>query len=123
MAHPTHWMSKGRGRPNIVRTAIQSTPRLLPSSPSQCNIMQHATHSSGRYAHLLKADVPRFHTSRTDLDNLVKLVLDSLNEHAYEDDRQVGDWGISVSVRDCDWDAWMDAWMRAWMDGQACLDD
>ena len=48
-----------------------------------------STNSSGRYAHLLKADVPRFHTARTDLDNLVKLVLDSLNEHAYEDDRQV----------------------------------
>lgn len=48
---------------------------------------------SGRYSHLLKSDVPRFHTSRVDLDNLVKLVLDSLNEHAYEDDRQV------VSVR------------------------
>lgn len=44
---------------------------------------------SGRYAHLLKENVPRFHTARTDLDNLVKLVLDSINEVAYEDDRQV----------------------------------
>ena len=27
--------------------------------------------------------------ARTDLDNLVKLVLDSLNEYAYVDDRQI----------------------------------
>lgn len=42
-----------------------------------------------RYSHLLKKDSPRFHVARTDLDNLVKLVLDSINEYAYEDDRQV----------------------------------
>lgn len=46
-----------------------------------------------RYSHLLRDNAPQFHTSRTDLDNLVKMVLDSINEHAYEDDRQV------VSVR------------------------
>lgn len=76
-------------------------PPLAPTVPSQNkqnNQKQQKTNknSSGRYAHLLKPDVPRFHTARTDLDNLVKLVLDSLNEYAYEDDRQARRHGFFV---------------------------
>jgi Holliday junction resolvase RusA-like endonuclease len=38
----------------------------------------------------IKSDAPgKFHVSRTDIDNLAKFVLDSLNGILYEDDRQV----------------------------------
>ena len=44
---------------------------------------------SGRYSHLLKPTAPRYHSSRKDLDNLVKFVMDALNAKAYKDDGQV----------------------------------
>ena len=37
----------------------------------------------------LREDAPTFHTSSPDVDNLGKFVLDALNGHAYNDDRQI----------------------------------
>jgi len=47
----------------------------------------------GKYSSLLKQNAPIWHTNRKDLDNLIKFVLDSLNNVAYVDDSQV------VSIR------------------------
>eukprot|EP01041_Mallomonas_annulata_P013305 gene13305-28190_t len=44
---------------------------------------------TGKYSHILKEDAPSWHTSRKDIDNLAKFVLDALNEKAYVDDRQI----------------------------------
>jgi Holliday junction resolvase RusA-like endonuclease len=44
----------------------------------------HLTKAGG-----LRVSAPRFHTNTPDVDNLVKLVLDSLNGEFYKDDRQV----------------------------------
>ena len=44
---------------------------------------------SGKYKHILKENMPYYHSNRKDLDNLIKFVLDSLNKHAYIDDSQI----------------------------------
>ena len=44
---------------------------------------------TGKYSSILKNDAPTWHTSRKDLDNLVKFVLDCLNKKVYIDDAQV----------------------------------
>ena len=44
---------------------------------------------TGRYKHLLKDKAPEYHTTKPDIDNLVKFVADSLNKVFYEDDSQV----------------------------------
>ena len=58
---------------------------------------------TGKFAHLLRSDAPNWHTNRNgimqsicpvefnllDIDNLVKFVMDALNEKAFIDDRQV----------------------------------
>merc|ERR1711918_230176 len=54
-----------------------------------------AHYRNGKFSHLLKEDAPRYHTRRIDIDNLIKMVLDSLNGYAYHDDKQV------VAIRAC----------------------
>lgn len=54
-----------------------------------------AHYRGGKFSHILKADAPRYHTRRIDIDNLIKMVLDSLNGYAYHDDKQV------VAIRAC----------------------
>ena len=53
--------------------------------------MQRPKHHfrSGKYKHLLKKEVPFFHSSTPDLDNIVKLVADALNGVFYKDDSQI----------------------------------
>lgn len=42
---------------------------------------------TGKNAHLLKDNAPRFHTSTPDMDNLIKFVCDSLNGVFWSDDK------------------------------------
>jgi len=44
---------------------------------------------TGKYSHILKDNAPTWHTSRADIDNYVKLVLDALNGVFYKDDSQI----------------------------------
>jgi Holliday junction resolvase RusA-like endonuclease len=44
---------------------------------------------TGKNSHLLKEGISNWHSTRKDLDNLIKFVLDSLNKKAYLDDSQV----------------------------------
>tara|TARA_R110002033_G_scaffold136457_2_gene175948 strand:- start:1107 stop:1514 length:408 start_codon:yes stop_codon:yes gene_type:complete len=48
-----------------------------------------AHYRTGKYSHILKDNAPTWHTSRGDIDNYVKLVLDALNGVFYNDDSQV----------------------------------
>lgn len=52
-------------------------------------------YGTGRNAGLLKASAPSLHTSKPDLDNLAKMILDALNGTAYYDDSHVSDFRIS----------------------------
>lgn len=44
---------------------------------------------SGKQSHLLKPEIPNFHTSRPDVDNLTKFVMDALNGIYWKDDSQI----------------------------------
>lgn len=70
---------------------------------------------TGKSAHLLRPDAPRWHTSKPDADKLERAVLDSLTAVIYRDDAQVallhaakvwctGDEmpGVVVTVREID---------------------
>ena len=41
---------------------------------------------TGRYSHLLKSDAPKLHTSKPDIDNIVKFYLDALTGSFWKDD-------------------------------------
>jgi len=44
---------------------------------------------SGRYAEQMKDSAPKYNTSRKDIDNLCKFILDALNKKLYDDDSQI----------------------------------
>ena len=41
---------------------------------------------TGRYSHLLKTDAPKLHTSKPDIDNIVKFYLDAMTGAFWRDD-------------------------------------
>lgn len=49
---------------------------------------------TGKHAGELKDSAPFYHTSKSDIDNLIKFVMDSLNGVYYKDDKQI--YGISA---------------------------
>ena len=44
---------------------------------------------TGKFSNILKKDITPFNTSKRDIDNFVKFVLDSLNKKMYIDDSQI----------------------------------
>ena len=44
---------------------------------------------TGKYSHLLKNSSPKYNTSKKDVDNMAKFVLDALNNKLYVDDCQI----------------------------------
>jgi Holliday junction resolvase RusA-like endonuclease len=46
-------------------------------------------YKSGKNANVLKDTSPKYNTNNKDLDNMVKFVLDALNDKLYLDDRQI----------------------------------
>ena len=44
---------------------------------------------TGKFSNMLKKNAPKFNTSKRDIDNFVKFVLDSLNKKMYVDDSQI----------------------------------
>jgi len=43
-------------------------------------------YKTGKNAHILKDSAPKYNTNNKDLDNMVKFVLDALNDKLYNDD-------------------------------------
>ena len=48
---------------------------------------------TGRFATMIRETAPKHHTTKPDVDNLIKFCLDAMNNHVYEDDKLV----VSVS--------------------------
>ena len=46
-------------------------------------------YKSGKNSHILKDDAPLYNINNKDLDNMVKFVLDALNDKLYVDDSQI----------------------------------
>jgi Holliday junction resolvase RusA-like endonuclease len=96
-----HRVSRGRmynPSMHLEQDFLKACTPYLPSSPLEGALEAHLhfyfsrpkTHfRAGKLAHVLRPGSPKYHCGRKDLDNLVKLVLDSLNGKAYVDDGQV----------------------------------
>ena len=48
-----------------------------------------AHYRTGRYSHLLKENAPKLHTSKPDIDNMVKFYLDAMTGSFWKDDAYV----------------------------------
>ena len=46
---------------------------------------------TGKYSHLLKDNIPIYHTSRPDIDNLIKFYLDCMTGLYWKDDADIYD--------------------------------
>jgi len=96
-----HMLSKGRMyNPSGMhqREFAKACESFLPSKPLEGPIEAKMIFyfsrpkyqfRTGKNSHLLKDGISHWHSTRKDLDNLIKFVLDSLNKKAYVDDGQV----------------------------------
>jgi Holliday junction resolvase RusA-like endonuclease len=71
--------------------SIENFPSEKMTKPIQCILQFHCkrprTHfRSGKYAHVMKNTAPKYNVNNKDLDNMVKFVLDALNDKLYTDD-------------------------------------
>ena len=62
--------------------------------PIQCILKFYSSrpkshYRTGKYSHLLKNSAPKYNTSKKDVDNMAKFVLDALNNKLYVDDCQI----------------------------------
>ena len=48
-----------------------------------------AHYRSGRYSHLLKNNAPTLHTSKPDIDNIIKFYLDAMTGLFWKDDASI----------------------------------
>lgn len=79
---------------DFLAKALKSAPKSLEYGPISMTLEFYVDrpkshYRTGKYSHLLKDNAPTWHTSRADIDNYVKLVLDALNGAYYKDDSQV----------------------------------
>ena len=78
----------------FLAKAIKSAPKSPVYGPISMTLEFYvarpkAHYRTGKYSHILKDNAPTWHTSRADIDNYVKLVLDALNGVFYKDDSQI----------------------------------
>ena len=75
--------------------AIESSPEGLPkekmTKPIRCVLNFYCKrpknhYKTGKYANILKDAAPKYNINNKDLDNMVKFVLDALNDKLYVDD-------------------------------------
>ena len=71
--------------------AIGELPTEKMSNPIKCQLHFFCKrpknhYKSGKKSHELKDNAPKYNTNNKDLDNMVKFVLDALNDKLYTDD-------------------------------------
>jgi Holliday junction resolvase RusA-like endonuclease len=81
-------------------SVLQCLPEEKMTKPIKCTLHFYCkrpkTHyRSGKYAEILKDTAPKYNTNNKDLDNMVKFILDALNDKLYVDDCQI----IEISCR------------------------
>ena len=70
---------------------IGDLPEEKMSKPIKCTLHFFCSrpknhYKTGKNAHILKDTAPKYNTNNKDLDNMVKFVLDALNDKLYTDD-------------------------------------
>lgn len=73
---------------------IENMPTEKMDKPIRCVLHFYCkrpkTHyKSGKLSHILKDNSPKYNVNNKDLDNMVKFVLDALNDKLYLDDSQI----------------------------------
>ena len=71
--------------------AIEGLPEDKMTKPIKCQIHFFCKrpknhYKTGKNSHILKDTAPKYNTNNKDLDNMVKFVLDALNDKLYVDD-------------------------------------
>jgi len=67
---------------NLLEGALKATLHFYEKRP-KCH------YRSGRFSDELKPNAPKYNTSKKDIDNFCKFVLDALNKRFYNDDSQI----------------------------------
>tara|TARA_Y100001970_G_scaffold276319_1_gene378836 strand:- start:615 stop:1028 length:414 start_codon:yes stop_codon:yes gene_type:complete len=67
---------------NLLEGALKATLHFYEKRP-KCH------YRSGRFSDELKPKAPKYNTSKKDIDNFCKFVLDALNKRFYNDDSQI----------------------------------
>jgi Holliday junction resolvase RusA-like endonuclease len=75
---------------------LENLPETKMTNPIRCSLKFYCKrpkihYRSGKLSHLLKDNAPRYNTNNKDLDNMVKFILDALNDKLYVDDCQIID--------------------------------
>ena len=73
---------------------IDDMPLEKMTKPIKCNLNFYCKrpkshYKTGKNSHILKDNSPKYNTNNKDLDNMVKFVLDALNDKLYVDDCQI----------------------------------
>lgn len=73
---------------------IDDMPTEKMTNPIKCNLYFYCKrpkshYKTGKNSHLLKDTAPKYNTNNKDLDNMVKFILDALNDKLYIDDCQI----------------------------------
>lgn len=73
---------------------IDNLPENKMANPIKCSLEFYCKrpkshYKTGKNAHILKDNSPIYNTNNKDLDNMVKFVLDALNDKLYNDDCQI----------------------------------
>ena len=73
---------------------IHNLPEEKMSKPIKCILHFYCKrpknhYKTGKNANILKDTAPKYNTNNKDLDNMVKFVLDALNDKLYVDDSQI----------------------------------
>ena len=70
---------------------IENFPTVKMTKPIKCILHFYCKrpknhYRTGKSSHILKDTAPKYNTNNKDLDNMVKFVLDALNDKLYTDD-------------------------------------
>lgn len=73
---------------------IQELPKEKMKKPIKCILHFYCKRpknhfKTGKNSHILKDNAPKYNTNNKDLDNMIKFVLDALNDKLYVDDCQI----------------------------------
>ena len=73
---------------------IDDMPLEKMTKPIKCSLNFYCKrpkshYKTGKNAHILKETSPKYNTNNKDLDNMVKFILDALNDKLYIDDCQI----------------------------------
>ena len=87
--------------------SIENFPTEKMTKPIKCFLnffcKRPKTHyKTGKFANILKDTSPKYNTNNKDLDNMVKFVLDALNDKLYTDDSLIFEITCSKLYSDAD---------------------